>query len=212
MTWNAKLVFAPDLRAALARHRESGAIASMVLRPMPAGASFSPVLVDADGRVRAIRGGAEPPAPGLAARMYTGVQILHPRAHRDLPDEGDVIEHAYQRWLARGEIVSSVTELAPWHDIGVTLRHYLHTNLALLRGELRWPGVEPDTRGVLIAADAQIASDASLDQVAVGRGARIAPGVSLRRCVVWPGAVADRNLQDAVVTPRQVVPAGPDAA
>ena len=208
VTWNAKLLFAPDLQAALARHRESGAIATMVLRPMPERASFAPVLVDAEGRVRAIRAGAPAGEGQLFPGMYTGVQVLHPRAHADLPEQGDIVEHAYQRWLARGEVIASVTEHAPWHDVGVTLRHYLDANLALLRGELQWPGIEPSEHRALVAADAVTGEGATLHEVAVGAGARIAPGSRLERCVLWPGAVAAGQLSDAVITPRGVVRLG----
>jgi mannose-1-phosphate guanylyltransferase len=205
LTWNAKLVFAPDLRAVLARHRESGAIATMVLRPMPEHASFAPVLVDGEGRVRAMRDGAPAPAGELSPRMYTGVQVLHSRAHADLPDEGDIIEHAYQRWLARGELIASVTDHGPWHDVGVTLGHYLDANLALLRGDVRWPGIAADAGSNLVAPDAIVGVGASLHEVAVGRGARIAAGVRLERCVVWPGASVDTDIHDAIITPRNAV-------
>jgi mannose-1-phosphate guanylyltransferase len=208
VTWNAKLVFAPDLRAALARHRESGAIATMVLRPMPAGASFAPVLVDGEERVRAIRASAPAGTSQLFPRMYTGVQVLHPRAHADLPEQGDIIEHAYQRWLARGEVIASVTEHAPWHDVGVTLRHYLDANLALLRGELQWPGIAIGAARTLIAERAVVGAGASLHEVTVGAGARIAAGARLERCVLWPDAVATGPLSDAVITPRGVVRVG----
>jgi len=207
VTWNAKLVFAPDVQAALARHRESGAIATLVLRPMPPAAlgAFAPVLVDREGRVRAIRATEALETNALVPRMYTGVQVLHPRAHADLPEQGDIIEHAYLPWLARGEIVSSVTEHGPWHDVGVTLRHYLDANLALLRGELRWPGIEPSADATLIASGAIVETGAALREVAVGEGARVGRNARLERCVLWPGAVADASLGDAVITPRGVV-------
>ena len=116
VTWNAKLLFAPDVQAALNRHRESGAIATMVLRPMPtsAAASFAPVLVDAEGRVRAIRGTpAHPTGEGLVPRMYTGVQVLHPRAHADLPGP-DRTRHL--PWAVPGDEEERVTAL---HAYGV---------------------------------------------------------------------------------------------
>jgi mannose-1-phosphate guanylyltransferase len=205
LTWNAKLVFAPDVRAALARHRESGAIATLVLRPMPEHASFAPVLVDGEGRVRAIRGGAPVGSGELSPRMYTGVQVLHPRAHADLPDAGDIIEHAYQRWLQRGDVIASVTDHGPWHDVGVTLGHYLDANLALLRGEVRWPGIEPGPGAVIVAESAHVGAGARLHEVAVGAGARIAAGVRLERSIVWPGAVVSADLTDTIITPRGVV-------
>jgi NDP-sugar pyrophosphorylase family protein len=199
LAFNAKLVFAPDLQRALAVHRALGAIATLVLRPLPETATFAPVWADAAGRVYAIRA-TEPPRPGLLRRMWTGVQILEPRAFADLPASGDIFEHAYLPWLARGELVASITDDGPWLDIGVTPRHYLDANLAFARGELSWPGLPAARDGLLIADGAQVGPGAQLEHVVLGAGAVVEPGADLRRVVLWPGARASGVLHDAVVT------------
>jgi NDP-sugar pyrophosphorylase family protein len=150
VVWNAKLLFEPDLARALEVHRQTDAIATLVLRELPAGSSFSPVEVDAEGRVLRIR--AEPRAGATRVRMFTGVQILSARAHRDLPLDGDVFEHAYLPWLARGEYVASVSDDAPWMDVGVALRHYADANVALANAALRWPGITPTRSGIIASA------------------------------------------------------------
>lgn len=200
---NAKLLFAPDLGRALEAHRQSEAIATMIVRPLPAGSGFSAVEIDAQDRVRRIRGlprSASPSSSGLSPRMWTSVQILSARAHRDLPESGDIIEQAYWRWLERGELVASVTEHAPWHDVGVTPRDYLQANLALASGSVRWPGIAPDARGVIADAHAELGTGSRLALSCVGEQAVIANGASLTRVVVWPGAHAGGELEDAVVT------------
>jgi len=144
IVWNAKLVFAPDLARALAVHRERAAIATMVLRPMPEGSRFSAVEIDGEQRVRRIRG--EPARDGgqrYLRCMFTGVQILSSRAWGDLPEQGDIVEHSYLRWLARGETVAAVVDDSPWLDVGVSLRGYLEANLALASGRITWPGITP---------------------------------------------------------------------
>lgn len=206
---NGKLVFAPDLDAALRRHVESGAIATMVLREMPRNASFAPVEIDADGRVRRVRGLPETASgAGLRALMFTGVQILSARAWRDLPLGGDVVAQAYLPWLARGETVASVIDDGPWLDVGVSLGHYLDANLALATGTIAWPGVAPGPDGVLVDERARVGAGARLVQAVVGAGAVVAPDLVLRRVVVWPGARVERDLSDAIVTSggRVVVP------
>jgi mannose-1-phosphate guanylyltransferase len=199
IAFNAKLVFAPDLTRALSEHRASGALATLVLRPCPPGSSFAPVWVDPLGRVLAIRT-SEPPSAGLLRCMWTGVQILEPRAFTDLPPQGDIFEHAYLPWLARGERVHGVIDDAPWMDVGVTPRHYLDANLAFVRGELSWPGLPAARDGVLAAPGAVIGQGAQLDQVVLGEGAVVEPGAKLSRIVLWPGACATGVLQDAVIT------------
>ena len=199
IAFNAKLLFAPDLERALHVHREARAIATMVLRPMPEGARFDPVEVDGEGRVRRIRNAPAATHGTLEQRMYTGVQILSERAFRDLPERGDIIEHAYHTWLARGDVVASVTETCPWMDVGVTPHHYLDANLALLEGRVAWPGIVP-VDSCLIAPGARVGSGATLDRVVLGAGAEVSPGAQLARVVAWPEAVVAESLSDAVVT------------
>jgi NDP-sugar pyrophosphorylase family protein len=211
---NAKLLFSPDLRRALQLHRDAGAIATMVLRPQPPGGGFAPVEVDGEGRIRRLRGlPDEVPAQGLLPRMYTGVQILSARAHRDLPEAGDIIEHAYLPWVARGETVMGIVDEAPWIDAGVSVGHYLEANLALARGELTWPGIAPGPNGTIVASDAQL-QGARLRDCVVGAGAEVPPGTALREVVVWPGAQVPEGalvVERAVVTTagRVVKPSAP---
>jgi mannose-1-phosphate guanylyltransferase len=196
---NAKLAYAPDLARALSVHRQSGAIATMVLRALPPGSGFSPIEVDAEGRVRSIR---KLPGfhGGLALRMFTGVAVLSARAFHDLPERGDIIEHAYLPWLARGELVASITDDSPWVDVGVTPRHYLDANLALASGALRWPGVEPGPEHVLRASGVELGPGSRLEHAVVGRGATIAGGCSVLRSVVWPCARVTESCASAIVT------------
>jgi mannose-1-phosphate guanylyltransferase len=204
LVFNAKLLFAPDLHRALAVHRQRGAIATMVLRALPAGSGFTAVEVDGEGRVLRIgpygAQGASAGAGTRADRMYTGVQVLSPRALPDLPEDGDIMRESYARWLSRGELVASVTEEGFWMDVGVTPRHYLDANLALCTGTVRWPGLAPGPGGVFMADSARIEGDCVLEHAAVGSGARVAGGVQVRRAVVWPNARVTSDLHDAVAT------------
>jgi NDP-sugar pyrophosphorylase family protein len=197
---NAKYLFAPDLERALAIHRELGAIATMVLRRLPAGANFTPVHVSGEGRIRDISRQAPAGLSPHPPLMYTGVQILNERAHRDLPAEGDIIEGAYRSWFARGEIVASVIDDGPWCDIGVSLEHYLAANLALCEGSIAWPEVHPGPRATLVADSARIDPLADVERCAIGADARVDPGSCLRNSVLWPGTHARGEHENTVLT------------
>lgn len=200
VTVNAKLLFAPDLPRALAVHRQSGAIATMILTALPDASKFTPIHVDADGRVRAI--GGEAPADALATprRMFASVQILSERAWRDLPEDGDIIAGSYRPWLARGEVVMSVTDSAPWMDVGVSLRHYLDANLALATGRIAWPGLKAGADGVLLASSARVEQGSRLRNCVVGDAATVAANSVLERTVVWGGTRVSGAWTDAIVT------------
>lgn len=198
---NAKLLYAPDLERALQAHRESGAIATMLLRSLPAGSTFTGIEVDQAGRVRRI--GTRPSFAAPSARgglMYTGVQILSARALADLPGSGDIIEHSYWPWLERGEYVGSVVDDSPWIDIGVTLQQYLDANLAMTRGELTWPSMTPERGGLFVDPSARLGPGSVLNNVCAGPRAAVVAGARLERVVLWEGASVEADLHDAIVT------------
>jgi NDP-sugar pyrophosphorylase family protein len=203
---NAKLVFAPDLARAIEQHRTSGAIATMVLRPLAPDATFAPVEHDASGRIHRLRGlPKEARASELQRSMFTGVQILSARAFADLPGDGDMIEGAYLRWLERGEHVLGVLDDGAWLDVGVTVEHYLRANLALVRREIAWPDIEPDALGNIIDRSVRVPLSAQLREVVLGRGAIVPDGAELARVVAWPGAKLPTQLSDAVITSAGVI-------
>lgn len=198
---NGKVLFAPDLARLIEHHRQSGAIATLVVQPMPAGGGFAPVEIDTEGRVRRVRGKPEAAQPGLRACMYASVQVLDARAWRDLPEDGDVVEGAWLPWIARGERVMAFVDESPFIDVGVSLRGYLEANLMLARGALKWPGIEPG-QGAVLDAGAHWGAGARGAHVVVGAGARIADGARVERVVAWRDASVGGDLADAIVTTR----------
>ncbi len=188
---NADIVFRPDLAGALALHRRLGAVATMVLRPDPQAARFGAVEVDAGGRVRRLLGAPAATGP-LRTTMFTGVHVLSPRAFDELPAEGCIVRHAYRRWVDDPAVtVAGFVDDSPWADLG-THRRYLEACLRLA----------PD-----VHASASIDAGAQVEDCVVGAGASIG-AVRVRRCVVWPGARVDADLQDAIVTREHVVRVG----
>jgi NDP-sugar pyrophosphorylase family protein len=90
---NGKIATDIDLSAALATHRETGALATLVLRPNPERERYSIVEVS-DRLVTKFGGFPEPvPADGVpgsgagttAPLMFTGIQILEPRVFDFIP-------------------------------------------------------------------------------------------------------------------------------
>jgi mannose-1-phosphate guanylyltransferase len=197
---NGKLLFAPDLAAALATHRAHGALATLVLRPLGPGERFAAVEIDTEGRVRRIRGAPARDTAGLTPWVFTGLQILEPRAHADLPESGDVFDGAYQGWLERGEIIAAHVEHAPWRDLGVTVQHYWDANMALCDGREHWPGITPDAQHNLIHPSASVAADARITRCVIGPGCRVLAGSRIEDSVLWSGVEAQGELQRLVLT------------
>jgi mannose-1-phosphate guanylyltransferase len=213
---NGDILFDVDLAAAVAAHRASGALATMLLLPMPAGARYAAVEVDRGGAVRRIAGQFGPGGEGLAPWHFSGVHVLSPALLDRLPAapfEADVNRHVYPPLMAEGAIRGRVVS-GYWNDLGTPAR-YLAANLDLLGGALdaaRFPGTAPLAAApelaagvragpgavidpaavlrppVLIGARARIEAGAELGPgVVVGAGARIGAGARVARAVVWDG-------------------------
>jgi mannose-1-phosphate guanylyltransferase len=211
---NGDVLFDLDLPAALAAHGLSGALATMVLLPMPAGARYAAVEVDGGGAVRRIAGSFGPGGTGLTPWHFSGVHVLSAEI-LDLvpaaPFERDVNRHLYPPLMGEG-LVRGHLAAGYWNDLGTPAR-YLAANLDVLGGRVplaRFPGADP-FRGTferepgirmepgaridsaarlagpaLVLAGAEIAGGATVGPGAVvGPGVRVPAGATVEGSVVW---------------------------
>ena len=207
---NGDVLFDVDLPAAIAAHRRSGALATMLLLPMPEGARYATVEVDGEGAVRRIAGKFGPGGEGLVPWHFSGVHVLSARALDHVPAapfECDVNRHVYpplmERGLVRGWLASGF-----WSDLGTPAR-YLAANLDAVAGRVplaRFPGVAPARvgPGTVVEPGADVGRD-----VVLGARCRVPAGAFLRRAVVWDGTslVPGERLEDAVAAGGLRVPA-----
>lgn len=196
LVMNGDVRFTPDLEALVARHRESGALATLVVRRHPDPHALGAVEVDAEGFVVRIAGRPESGRAVHAAYVFTGVHLLSPEALAQLPVSGCVVRQAYQPMLARGLPLAVVVDDSPWADLG-TIGAYFEANRELAEAT-------DDPRG-LVHPEAELHATARVRGSVLGRRAIVRPDVELERVVVWDGAVVVESLRDAIVTPRAVV-------
>lgn len=201
---NGDVLFDPDLAAALSHHRAMGALATMVLRADPRADVLGPIDVDGTGRVRRILRGPGEPDPSFRTMMFTGVHVLSGRAIAALPVEGCIIRRGYVPALGRGDVIAGVVETATFRDCG-TPTELLGAMADVLGGRAVVPGVAIPASGSLVASGATVAG-AWLEGSCVGAGARLAPGITLRRCLVLPGAEVRESVEDAILSQRHRLP------
>jgi len=174
---NGKLATDIDLRAALETHRRTQALATLVLRPNPARERYSTVEIE-EGRVTGFGGHPAPDEPGEPL-MFTGIQILDPRVFELIPR--GVFSHSvtdvYVPAIGRGERISAHVSDGAWYELS-TVRRYLETSLALMKGEGRDVEMGP---GTAIEPHASVAESVLWENVRVASGARV------RRCVLGAG-------------------------
>ncbi len=222
---NGDALFDFDLAPMVARHRARGAMATLVLRAVPADSPFGRVGIDSAGRLQRVAEIAAPDADGKTLRIgaYTGIQIIEPALIAAIPDGPcDILRSAYARRLA--EKAPLYGDFAPrdgiWLDVGNPAR-YLAAHRAFLDGRLageHLPALDDGGRRTAATADvaegaiiepetavlpgARIGAGARLGRgTFVDRGGNVAPGAVLENTVVWPGAVARGAMRDTVVLP-----------
>ncbi|MEE2644744.1 MAG: NDP-sugar synthase [Myxococcota bacterium] len=210
---NGDALFDFALAPALERHRSSGAVATLALRPTEPGDPFGRVAFERGGevlRIAEVEGPRAAEATGLGA--FTGLQIVDPPLIERLdPTPSDSFRSGY-RWLLReGVPIQShlVDPHALWVDVG-TPQRYQAAHWALLeRSESalweRLPAGHRFDWGVL-GAGARIEEGASLKgPVWVGPNAVVGAGVHAERAIIWPGVELREDCVNAVATPRGVI-------
>jgi len=201
---NGDVYFELDLRQLVARHRASGALATLALRRLPDPRAYSTVVSDRRGRILSIAGR---PAPSEGVRsMFAGVHVLEPRLLERLPEgASDSVRDLYIPLLAEGALLLGVRQEGAWYDFGRPSL-YRDAQLRMLRARGR--------RQVLKGRGARVASSAVVRRSVVGSRARVAPGARVSASVLWEGASveAGARVTRAIVAAGGVVGAGERAA
>jgi mannose-1-phosphate guanylyltransferase len=195
---NGDVLFDLDVGAALAAHRASGALATMVLLPMPPGATYASVDVDGSGAVRRIAGKFGPGGDGLTPWHFSGVHVLSPALLERVPAEPfecDVNRHVYPPLMASGAVRGLVVD-GYWNDLGTPAR-YLEASRDVLLGRVPLGRFEPArvlaasselAEGVRIAPGATFGDGARLVAPAfVGAGCHVGAGAVVEDAVLWEG-------------------------
>ena len=203
MVANGKLVYDFDLEGLAAAHTLGGAEATLLLRPLPERAPWTPVEVDALGGVYRLADfdTRESAPPGLTPCVFTGVHIVETALVDRLPDGPScIVRQGYVPALRRrGSAVRGwVSEAGYWAEPSTASR-YLDLVLDVLDG---WALPERVGGEVVVEASARVDPSARLEAPCyVGRGAVVAPGAHLHRVSVEAEAEARGTLRDAVVLP-----------
>lgn len=219
---NGDIITDADLTVMLRRHRERGAVLSMLLHPVDEPWHFGVAEVDADGW---IVGFEEKPARGSERSnlINAGVWIFEPEVLDLVPDDETAIMDGFlerrvfpQLIGSRARVLGFVDEGAYWIDVGSPER-YLQVNLDLLEvaaADVTDEGA-PGGTALLLEEGASVDGEAYVaGPVLVGAGAKVArdarllgPCVVGPRCVVGEGATVDESVlwEGATVEPDATV-------
>ncbi|PSP19429.1 MAG: mannose-1-phosphate guanyltransferase [Cyanobacteria bacterium QS_8_64_29] len=136
-----------DLTEAVNWHRQKGAIATVVTKPVPPEkvSNYGVVVTDGTGRVRSFQ---EKPSPEEARSnaINTGIYILEPEAIDYIPPntEYDIGSQLFPKLVEMGAPFYAISRDFQWIDIG-KVPDYWETVRGVLRGEIQnvdIPGTE----------------------------------------------------------------------
>jgi len=186
-----------DLGALLARHRETGAVATIALTRVDDARPYG--LVTTEGtRVLEFREKPEEPIPG---HVNAGTYVLEPEALAGVVGGRTVsIEReVFPQLIAEGRTVSAFPSDAYWLDLG-TPERYLQAHWDVLEGRVRGfdvpapyvaDGARVDLRArlgrwVVVGPDAEIAADAQIEDSLVQREATVEEGARVTGSILGP--------------------------
>jgi NDP-sugar pyrophosphorylase family protein len=203
---NGKIITDIDLNAAFETHRNTNALATLVLLPNAARERFS-IVETADGFVTGFGGmpdpivDTEPEVSGLRTEvrrpdvplMFTGIQILEPRIFDYIPR--GVFSHSttdvYPQAIANGERIAAHVAKGKWYELS-TIQRYLNISLAMLAGS--GMNVYVGARSMIAAGaeahesilwdDVKIEAGARVHRAVIGDGVRIPQGEEIEHAVV----------------------------
>lgn len=195
---NSDTVIDLDLHGAIATHKASGALATLIVRAEEPGMGHPEGQIDVDPvhHVRRILGQG-PGGEALTSYMFAGVHIIEPRLLDFIPSQvaSCIMRYAYQRALANHEHIHAIPATEYWRDAG-TPASYLDANIDVLTRHARLAhhdplagyAHEPDravAQTVRMGRDIDIGPEAQLiPPVVIGDGVKIGAGA-----VVGPLAV-----------------------
>lgn len=158
-----------EIEKAFDFHRETGAVATMILVKNPATDS---VEIDSRGRIVSFYGGKW---------TYSGVMFIEPELVRTFPSNRfSNLTDLLMTWIEK-RLVASYIEKNFWCDFG-NFHKYLDMHVQILQEKIfDWEGAG---EGIFIAQGAQVNGEI-LKNVWIGRNAYIPKGATINDSVIW---------------------------
>jgi NDP-sugar pyrophosphorylase family protein len=209
---NGKIVAGFSLQDALAFHRESGALATLVLYPQVAPFRWFPVRIDHEGRLQNFKGAPVLAPPRPEAYVFTGIHILEPEIFSFIPPGVfyEINDQVYPQAMAKGLPVFGFPVDGYWYEPSNPFR-YLEAQRQLFKRDHSRPFT-------CISHQAHVARTASLGPfVSLGSGCvvddrakiensilwenvHVQSGASVKNCVIGAGVHIQGQCEDKVVT------------
>lgn len=186
---NGKIITDIDIAAAIETHKNSGALATMVLKPNTKREKFT--IVDTDGEFVKGFGDFAMPLTENEIRdtesdlftplMFTGIHIMEPRIFDYIPRGvySDIVPSFYNPALLKGEQISAHVADGNWFELS-TIPRYLDISLAMMNG-----------RDVIHGSNYLVGPDAAVKDSVIWDDVTIMNGASLYRTIIADGVTIE---------------------
>ena len=185
-----------DLNAALAFHRQKGALATLVLQRSANPQEYGMVVTAPDGRIRSFH--EKPGRSDLYSdRINTGIYILERQALDFIPEGRafDFGKDLFPLLLEQNLPLYGYTAEGYWCDVGDT-EAYLQVHFDALDGRIHLPELEMANDRRYIHPGARIDPDAQIGPYCViGDGCHVRSGAGIRKSVLMPGVQIGEGAQ-----------------
>ncbi len=202
---NGKIITDIDITAALETHRQTGALATMILKPNVKREKFTIVQTE-DGFVKGFGDYAKPLSENeirdteneiFNPPMFTGIHILEPRVFEYIPRGvySDIVPTFYNPAIARGEKIAAHVTDANWFELS-TIPRYLDISLAMMNGE-----------NVCIGQNCDISNDAVVRDSVIWDNVKISANTNLYRTIIADGVVIEsgEHFENAAIVRAEMV-------
>ena len=206
VVFNGDVMTGLDLSAVIARHKEAGAVATIVLTPVDNPSAYGLVETDGDGWVQRF---IEKPGVNeiTCNTINAGVYVLEPSVLKLIPrgEPYSFERGVFPTLLENKEKVLSYVLDRYWIDIG-TPKKYLEVHHDILSGRFVSPRsaqsaldgatLPPNAsidRRSIIDADVTIRAGVRIENSVIGRNCRIDEGVHISDSVIWSGNTIDAD-------------------
>lgn len=185
---NGDILFQPDLTKALAIHRDSKALATLVLRHDRRAEQFGLVGTDRTGRIVLIPPSRQHLDTMAESGMFSGVHLINPTLFHYFPDKSSfcIVRDVYHPLVLKGAPIMGVFAQEPWSDIG-TIERYFATQFEVLQRQQQ----QSPTYDLPLTTD-QLSSNLAF----IHPSARIEHNVRIgHRVIIGPDCILEQNSQ-----------------
>ncbi len=206
VVFNGDILTSIDLNSVIARHRERGAVATLVLTPVNNPSAYGLVETDGNGWVQRF---IEKPGPDeiTCNTINAGIYVLEPSVLRYMP-KGE--PYSFERGLfptllEKKEPVLSYVLDKYWIDIG-TPRKYLEVHHDILARKFVSGRTAPNMldraslpagavidEKSIVDADVKIGPGVRISNSVIGRNCKIDEGAQIIDSVIWSGNTIDAD-------------------